>query len=46
MKRHLYERFKIDAEGTSQGRHPKDVFWDALSTSAGHFSKTVGINIT
>ena len=26
MKMHLYERFKIDALGTSQGRHPKDTF--------------------
>ena len=23
---HLYERFKIDALGTSQVRHPKEVF--------------------
>ena len=23
---HLYERFKIDVLGTSQGRHPTDVF--------------------
>ena len=23
---HLYERFEIDALGTSQGRHPMDVF--------------------
>ena len=26
MKMHMYERFKIDAPGTSQGRHPKEVF--------------------
>ena len=26
MKMHLYERFKIDVLGTSQGRHPTDIF--------------------
>ena len=26
VKVHLYERFKIDVLGTSQGRHPTDVF--------------------
>ena len=25
LKMHLYERFKLDALGTSQGRHPTDV---------------------
>ena len=26
MKMHLYERFKIDVLGTSEGRHFKEVF--------------------
>ena len=26
MKMHLYEKCKIDALGTSQGRHSKEVF--------------------
>ena len=26
VKMHLYERFEIDVLGTSQGRHPMDVF--------------------
>ena len=26
MKMYLYERLKIDALGTFQGRHPRDVF--------------------
>ena len=26
MKMHLYKEFKIDALGTSQGRHSKEVF--------------------
>ena len=30
MKMHLYERFKIDALGTSQGRHSKEVFLGRL----------------
>ena len=28
IKIHLYERFKIDVLGTSQERHPTDVFSD------------------
>ena len=27
---HLYERLKIDAFGTSQGRHPTDVFSESF----------------
>ena len=30
MKIHLHEKFKIDALGTSQGRHSKEVFLEYL----------------
>ena len=30
VKMHLYERFKIDVPGMSQGRHPSDIFWECF----------------
>ena len=33
MKMHLYERFKIDVLGTSQGRHPSDVLRMSAATA-------------
>ena len=30
MKMHLYEMFKIDVLGTSQGPHPMDVFLEGF----------------
>ena len=41
---HLYERFKIDALGTSQGRHPKEVFSGRFEDVYGTFLLTVRIN--
>ena len=30
VEMHLYERFKIDVPGMSQGRHPSDIFWECF----------------
>ena len=44
VKMHLYDRFKIKVLGTSQGRHPTDVFSGRFEMSAGGFSKTLRIS--
>ena len=36
LKTHLYKRFKIGAQGTSQGRYPADI-------SSGHFENVLRI---
>ena len=37
MKMHLYERFNIDALGTSQGRHSKEIFSGRFEDVQGTF---------
>ena len=44
MKMHLYERFKIDALGMSQGLHPMEVFLGRFEDFRRKFLLTAVIN--
>ena len=41
IKMHLYERYKIDLLGTSQGRHPTNVFSERFEDVRSTFIKNL-----